>query len=146
MLKSILNKWLLIDPVRIVFEILSDGSIIKQLEEWNRLQLMDGKNSLGIKLSDIGGSYSEYTLSIHPEKKKDVINLFDAGEFHESIKVKVDNGLLFTADPLKVGDDGSTTNLFERWGEEIIGLNEENLQELIEQVKEILISEIIQKI
>ena len=70
MLKAILNKWLKIDPIKIVFNILSDGAIINQIEEWNRLQLMDGKNSLGVKLSDIGGDYSEYTLSIHPEKKK----------------------------------------------------------------------------
>lgn len=146
MLKETLNKFLQIDPIRIVIKILSNRAIKEQVEEWNREQLLEGRNSLGIKLSDIGGEYSEYTLQLHPEKKKDVINLYDTGEFHESIKVKIENDLLFTADPIKVDDNGRITNLFEEWGEDIIGLNEENLQNLIDQVKDILISEILRQI
>lgn len=146
MLKETLNKWLKIDPVKIVFNILSDGAIIKQIEEWNRQQLLEGKNSLDVKLSDIGGEYSEYTLSLHPEKKKDRVNLYDSGDFHKSIKVKVDNSLLFTADPIKTNDNGSTTNLFEDWGEDIIGLNDENIQKLINQIKDILILEILRQV
>jgi len=146
LLKEKLNKFLTIDPIGITLEILSDGAIKKQIEDWNRQQLLDGENSLGIKLSDIGGGYSEYTLYLHPEKKKDVVNLYDTGEFHDSIKVAIDNDLIFTANPLKRDDDGRVTNLFKEWGDDIIGLNDENLQNLINKVKDILISEILRQI
>lgn len=146
MLKETLNKWLKVDPVSLVFQILSNRAILNQIENWNRQQLLEGKNSFDVKLSDIGGEYSEFTLSIHPEKVKDRVNLFDTGEFHESISVKVDNSLLFTADPFKTNERGETTNLYDRWGIDTIGLNEENFNQLIEQVQNLLILKILEEV
>lgn len=146
MLKELLNKWLLVDPVALVFEILSDRAIIKQIEQWNKEQLLEGKNSLDIKLSDIGGNYSNVTLALNPDKVRDRVNLFDTGEFHDSITVTVDRSLLFTADPLKTDNNGNVSNLYNRWGTEIIGLNEENFNTLIFNLQDVLIREILREV
>ena len=147
MLKESLNKWLKIDPISIIRQVLSDRAIINWIEEANRKQLLKGKNSLDVKLSDIGGGYSDFTLQLNPSKKRDVVNLLDTGEFHDSITAKVDTSLLeIDADPFKTDDFGNDTNLFDSWGEDIIGLNEENLQQLIKTLKDKLIIEILKKV
>ena len=147
MLKESLNKWLKIDPISIIRQILSDRAIINWIEEANRKQLFSGKDSLDVKLSDIGGGYSDFTLELHPEKQRDIVNLYDTGEFHKSITVTVDTSLLqIDADPIKTDENGNQTDLFEEWGEDIIGLNEENLQQLIEVIKTKLILEILKKV
>jgi hypothetical protein len=146
MLEESLNKWLKIDPARILKEILSDRAILDWIEEANRKQLLDGKNSLDVKLSDIGGGYSDYTLSINPEKQRDRVNLFDTGEFHDSITAKVNDLVSIEADPIKVGDNGNLTNLYDEWGVDIIGLNEENFNNLLEQLTEILIDKILEEV
>jgi hypothetical protein len=131
----------------IIRQILSDRAILNWIEQANRRQLFAGKNSLDVKLSDIGGGYSDFTLELHPEKQRDVVNLYDTGEFHKSITVTVDTNLLqLDADPIKTDDNGNETDLFEEWGEDIIGLNEENLQQLIEVIKTKLIIEILKQV
>ena len=147
MLKESLNKWLKIDPISIIRQILSDRAIINWIEEANRKQLLTGKNSFDVKLSDIGGGYSDLTLQLNPNKQRDVVNLLDTSEFYASITATVDSSLLeIDADPIKTDDNGKDTNLYDRWGEDIIGLNEENLQELIDTLKDKLIIEILKKL
>ena len=71
--------------------------------------------------------------------------LFDTGDFHKSIiaSAGVQDLVDFDADPFKTDvETGETVNLYNRWGKDIIGLNEENLQQLIEKVKVKLIAEI----
>jgi hypothetical protein len=147
LLKESLNKWLKIDPISIIRQILSDRAILNWIEEANRKQLLTGKNSFDVKLSDIGGGYSNLTLQLNPNKQRDVVNLLDTSEFYASITATVDTSLLqIDADPIKTDDNGKDTNLYDRWGEDIIGLNEENLQELIETLKDKLIIEILKKV
>lgn len=147
MLKESLNKWLKIDPIQIIRQILSDRAILNWIEEANRKQLLTGKNSFDVKLSDIGGGYSDLTLQLNPNKQRDVVNLLDTSEFYASITATVDSSLLqIDADPIKTDDNGKDTNLYDRWGEDIIGLNEENLQELIDTLKDKLIIEILKKL
>jgi hypothetical protein len=147
LLKESLNKWLKIDPISIIRQILSDRAIINWIEEANRKQLLTGKNSFDVKLSDIGGGYSDLTLQLNPNKQRDVVNLLDTSEFYASITATVDSSLLeIDADPIKTDDNGKDTNLYDRWGEDIIGLNEENLQELIDTLKNKLIIEILKKV
>ena len=146
MLKESLNKWLKIDPISIIRQLLSDRAILNWIEEANRKQLLTGKNSFDVKLSDIGGGYSDLTLQLNPNKQRDVVNLLDTSEFYASITATVDSSLLeIDADPIKTDDNGKDTNLYDRWGEDIIGLNEENLQELIDTLKDKLIIEILKK-
>jgi hypothetical protein len=147
LLKESLNKWLKIDPISIIRQILSDRAILNWIEEANRKQLLTGKNSFDVKLSDIGGGYSDLTLQLNPNKQRDVVNLLDTSEFYASITATVDSSLLeIDADPIKTDDNGKDTNLYDRWGEDIIGLNEENLQELIDTLKNKLIIEILKKV
>lgn len=147
MLRESLNKWLKIDPIQIINEILSDRVILNWIAERNREQLQKGLNSEDVKLSDIGGGYSDRTLQLRPEKVRDRVNLFDTGEFYKSIMAKSNVNLVeINADPIKEDEFGNKTNLFNEWGEDIIGLNDENLQELIEMVKDKLIIEILKKV
>mgnify|MGYP003627522630 FL=1 len=148
MLKESLNKWLKIDPIEIIREILSDRAILKWIEEKNRKQLKKGLNSEGVKLSDIGGEYSAVTLDLNPDKVADKVDLFDTGKFYESIIAQANlvDFVEITANPIKVEESGQRVNLYNRWGKDIIGLNEENLQELIEIVKDKLIIEILKKV
>ena len=143
MLLESLNKWLLIDPAQIIRTILSDRAIQNWIEEANRQQLLQGRNSLDIKLSDIGGEYSDFTLLINPDKVRDIVTLKDTGEFHNSITVKLTNDLLeIDANPIKTDEFGNQTNLFKDWGEDILGLNNENFNELINVLTEKLIEQI----
>tara|TARA_R110001632_G_scaffold186363_1_gene306735 strand:+ start:3637 stop:4083 length:447 start_codon:yes stop_codon:yes gene_type:complete len=148
LLKESLNKWLKIDPIEIIREILSDRAILKWIEEKNRKQLKKGLNSEGVKLSDIGGEYSAVTLDLNPDKVADKVDLFDTGKFYESIIAQANlvDFVEITANPIKVEESGQRVNLYNRWGKDIIGLNEENLQELIEIVKDKLIIEILKKV
>ena len=147
MLRESLNKWLKIDPIQIINEILSDRVILNWIAERNREQLQKGLNSQDVKLSDIGGGYSDRTLRDNPKKEKFKVNLFDTGEFYKSIMAKANVNLVeINADPIKEDEFGNQTNLFNEWGKDIIGLNDENLQELIEMVKNKLIIEILKKV
>ena len=147
MLKKRLNKFLKIDPILIIRDILSDRAILTWIAERNKEQLLEGRNSEDVKLSDIGGEYSDYTLQNNTSsisKTKDKVNLYDTGEFYESIIAQAGATDLvdINANPIKTDENGNNTNLFSEWGEDIIGLNEENLQQLIEKVKVKLIAEI----
>ncbi len=147
MLKESLNKWLKIDPVEIIREVLEEDKTQTLIEDQNRDQLRDGENSEDVKLSAIGGEYSDLTLKLHPEKVRDKVNLFDTGEFYKSIDVKLNNDLFeIDANPIKIDENGNRTNLFDRWGEDILGLDDENLQKTIDILKDGLIEGILQKV
>ena len=148
MLKERLNKVLKIDPIEIIREILSDRDILLWVQDKNKEQLKAGTNSNGEKLSDIGGEYSAITLDLYPDKVADRVNLLNSGEFYKTIIAKSNlfDLVEIDADPIKIEPDGRRTNLYNRWGKDIIGLNEENLQKLIDKVKNKLIVEIRKKI
>lgn len=99
-----------------------------------RNQLFDkGINSEGKSLSSIGGGYSLFTLSEaakdgKPKKSRSHVDLHDDGDFYLTFKVEAfRGGFRITADPLK-----EDTNLFTRWGENIVGLTKESLDLLTE--------------
>jgi hypothetical protein len=148
LLKKSLNKFLKIDPISIIREILSDRAILTWIQDKNKEQLKKGLNSEDVKLSDIGGEYSAVTLDLKPNKVADRVDLYDTGDFYESIiaKAGVEDLVEFDANPIKIEEDGDRINLYNRWGKDIIGLNEEDLQELIEKVKDKLIIEIRKKV
>jgi hypothetical protein len=119
--------WLLSANTPIIKKLITDLNTEDQLFD-------DNIDSTGVKLSAIGGGYSNITLvaSKTPKKGKFDINLRDTGEFYRSWKVTVDKtGILIQADTDKDG-----TDLQERWGDNIIGLTDENLGVVTEAIKE----------
>lgn len=80
---------------------------------------------------NILGYYSAYTEEINPEKTAGShYTLHDTGAFYESMifNIFVDY-IEIDADPIKTDKiTGEETNLFQKYGEDILKLNEENLE------------------
>ena len=103
-----------------------------------------GEDSFGVSLESIGGGYSDYTKDIKQAKGQpiDRVTLKDTGKFYKTwIVVAYRGGFIMNANPIK--DEGPfQTDLFKEWGEDIVGLNEENLQILINYYASKLVPEI----
>lgn len=103
----------------LIIELNTEGQPTSQLFE-------KGEDSKGIALGD----YSPFTTQIKVEKGQriDHITLKDTGDFYETwVVAPFLRGFRIEADPDKGGGD----NLFEDFGEDIVGLNEENKTILI---------------
>lgn len=74
------------------------------------------------------GVYSPVTEMINPKKEAGThYTLFDTGEFYKSMFIIVfADSFVIDADPIKVDDDGDITNLFDEYGEGIVGLTDES--------------------
>lgn len=125
------NKiWLLSANTRVIKDLIIKLNTEVQLFNQN----IDSK---GVKLSATGGNYSPVTLIVsrrkgRPKKGLDAINLFDTGDFYESFVVIVNaRGITIEADTDKGDND-----LEDRWGQNIIGLTDENWGIVSEQIKE----------
>lgn len=82
---------------------------------------------------DIIGTYSEWTEMINPEKVAGThYTLFDTGEFYKSMMIVVlmDASFVIDADPIKIDDDGKQTDLFQKYGDGIVGLTQESREKL----------------
>jgi hypothetical protein len=96
-----------------------------------------GEDATGRTLESIGGAYAPSTV----ENKKrqglpfDRVTLADTFEFYDSwtIIVRIDE-IEIIVDPVKPGG----VNLLDEWGENVVGLNEENLNVYRQYVKEAL--------
>lgn len=93
---------------------------------------------------DIIGLYSEWTEMLNPEKVAGTpYTLFDTGEFYKSMRIVVLNdSFVVEAQPVKIDEDGKKTNLFEEYGEGIIGLTDENKEKLAIEIKKRFIDEV----
>lgn len=121
------------DPVELLYELFLDPEftdlIIRLNTEGEQTsQLIYGVNSKGKQLDEVGGEYSPYTVMIKKEKGQitDHVTLKDTGTFYKSFKTYWDEQakeIVITADTIKEGGD----NLIDRWGREIIGLDEQNI-------------------
>jgi hypothetical protein len=145
-IRNILNFIIALDVDQLAFEIAQQGSFKDLVIELNtEKQLFDkGEDSTGRTLESIGGAYSPFTVSIKQAKGQPTnrVTLFDTGEFYASWSVKpFKGGFIIDADPNK--DD---TNLFDEWGNEIVGLNEENLQTIINFFRDAVLEKINNRI
>jgi hypothetical protein len=121
---------------KVLIRVLDMPSTQKFLIDLNtRVQLFqEGENSLGVKLSDIGGDYTAST-KLYKSKKGQPTNrvtLYDTGDFYGSFTVEptASADFIIDSDPMKGSFD-----LFERWGEDVEGLNEENLQMVLDYLE-----------
>lgn len=119
------------------------SALIKSVWELDHVQafiiaLNTEKGGFGVtsQLFDLGidsngedlGEYSDFTIEIKKSQGLpfDHITLFDTGEFYDSFRVKpLNDGFEITADPIK-----EDTDLFVEFGEDIVGLTTESIQEL----------------
>jgi len=101
---------------------------------------LKGQDSTGKDLDKIGGEYSPFTVE---EKKRkgqptDRVTLKDTGDFYMSFEViPFKGGFIIEADTTKDGK-----SLEDDWGENIIGLQDENVQLVIEFYKQAIQSRI----
>ena len=130
----------------------------KSFQEWilnlNKSQLFDGEDSLGVKLSDIGGGYSfnteflsggrSFTFDGNSKSKKAGQSpfLLDTGEYYSSFRLELGNDFFkINSNPQK-----EDTNLEEEWGGNLAGLQDENLQKIIDVIRKKFIQETRSKI
>ena len=123
------------DPTKTLVKILNREGIQKFITDLNtKVQLFDqGEDSNEIQLSAIGGIYTESTirLSRTPKQNRSHINLKDTGDFYKTFEVTVKPNANFTitADTIKSGQD-----LEDRWGDNIVGLQKENVDLVMERL------------
>lgn len=152
-IQEIANRLKSINVDSIVKQILRNPLVQAQIIDFNTHEqlFLKGIDSEGRTLKSIGGSrftpsgYAPFTIRIKQAEgqRTQNITLNDTGEFYNSFTVTV-GGDSFTIDanPNKNGD-----NLFDDWGEDIVGLTDENLQKLIDDIEiqlvEIVMAEIV---
>jgi hypothetical protein len=123
-----------------LFFVFSQNEIQTRVIELNTDgQLFDrGIDAEGVALADIGGEYAERTVQIKREDSLpfDRVTLFQEGEFYDSFSVKPEkDGILIEADTLKEGDE----DLRDRWGDKILGLTDDSIEILNEEIVEIIV-------
>lgn len=122
-----------LDADRMFNAILTDKGLQDFILDMNKEQLFAGEDSLGVSLESIGGGYSAFTIEVKQKKGQptDRVTLKDTGEYYDSYTLDLGNGFFtINSDPIK-GD----TNLETEWGDNLEGLQDENLQKLIEIIR-----------
>ena len=124
------------DVTQEIVKILNKKTVQKFITDLNtKVQLFDyGEDSEGVQLSAIGGMYALSTIKLSrtPKKNRSHINLKDTGDFYDTFTVKVNNDASFKiqADTMKNGK-----NLEDRWGDKILGLQEENIILVLDRLR-----------
>lgn len=139
-----------LDVDSIIRQVLSDAKFQKEIIKLNTEEQLfkRGVNSLGIKLSDIGGDYADFTIQKaiedgRPKKSPSDINLHNEGIFYKTFKVK------FQKDHIDMSANPSrgNSNLFDDWGEEIVGLDSQSrdvvVKFLIKEIPNVLRKKIL---
>lgn len=140
MLKLVRNKLsavIKIDYHEIIQEALQDKAIQDEIIKLNTQdQLFErGENSLGIRLEEVGGIYSQITINRKSQlgQPYDHITLKDTGNFYESFEVEAKTGERYAT--IKANSIKDGVDILDRWGVEVIGLNAENTQWLRNEIK-----------
>jgi hypothetical protein len=132
----LLNRTRLLDLKTIWLKVFTDVAFKEKILNWIR---QDQLFKQGIdEDGDIIGTYSEFTEMINPSKVAGTpYTLFDTGEFYRSMIIYVfQKEIVIDADPIKTDESGKTTNLFNEYGEGIIGLTDENKTKLANELVE----------
>lgn len=124
--------------------VFSDPAFKTQILNWIRQDQLFKRGIDGD--GDVIGLYSEFTEMINPEKIAGThYTLFDSGEFYRSMFITIgigsDPSITIDADPIKIDDDGEKTNLFWKYGENIVALTDENRSKLADEIRERFIRE-----
>ena len=115
------------NPTKTLVKILNRKSIQKFITDLNtQVQLFSqGEDSEEVQLAATGGGYAPSTIRIKARKGQpsNRVTLKDTGDFYKTftITVKPNANFSIDADTMKAG-----TNLEDRWGENIVGLQKDN--------------------
>lgn len=118
-------------------EVFKDEQFKEEILDWIRWEQLyaEGEDELG----QIIGTYSTYTQMINPEKiAGDPYTLYDTGDFYNSFIITVlSDSIEINADPIKseateYGFD--VVDLFQEYGEGIIGLTDQSKEKLAEEL------------
>jgi len=142
LLKRIKSNLKALDINSIIGSILSQPEVKKFIIELNTKgqpssQLFEqGIDSLGISLGNYAGTTIEGTSNFEGKKEKgqrfDHITLEDTGDFYNSFVVTVGKDkITIEADPIK-----EDTNLLVEYGNDILGLTDQNLQLVIDHLRD----------
>lgn len=125
----------------LIFEIVFNDKLIhKKIIQLNtvdqlRTKHIDSNGDFLYSKKHESGVYSKTTEIISKGRKiaGTRYTLFDTGDFFNSWEVKADKvSITITADPIKPGNPFGGTNLFEEYGEDIVGLTDESKEKLKE--------------
>jgi hypothetical protein len=138
---KMLNRSRTISNEMIWRKIFSDSSFREMILDWVRL---DQLTKRGVdEDGDIIGFYSEFTELINPQKVAGTpFTLNDSGDFYESMFIVVlSDSFIIDADPIKVDENGEITDLFKKYGDGIVGLNDESRSKLADELRKRYIEE-----
>lgn len=134
------EKVLRISPAQLLFNVLSRADVQAYIINLNTEDQLKTRNedSLGVKLYKIGGEYSIKTQFLKQTKAQNV-TLYDTGDYYESYAVIPLRNAAFdiVSNTTIHGDD-----LKDRWGDNIEGLNNENLKKAKIFIEEKIIEEL----
>ena len=139
LLRNVIN----LDPNEVMNEFISQGVVEKFILDLEKERLFTfGEDSRGKTL----GQYSESTKQRKRVKglPSGHITLFETGEFYDSFTLTLTgDGFILNANAKK-----SETNLFERYGNDILGLSDEDFEKFIEYsidgLRQIILSKIFE--
>jgi hypothetical protein len=144
LLKKIANNFIALDTKEILFRTVSNNPQLEKLA----IKLNQEKQ-LKLGLTADNGFLGDYSTSSVRDYGKDPgpIQLYETGAFYKSFQViLLDDGFLIDADAMKTDDSGATTNLFTEYGQDITGLNDENLTIFINALRPKITEAIIRRI
>ncbi len=141
-LRKFLNGIINLDLDEIVLEITKTSEFKTLVIKLNTEGLptsqlfIKGKDALGRSLDSLGGPYSPFTVSEKRRKGQPTnrVTLKDTGDFYLTFEViPLRGGFIIEADTIKDGD-----NLEDRYGNEIVGLDAQNVGIILEFYKRAL--------
>jgi len=117
-----------VNVTSVLVKILKQAKTKKYITDLNtKVQLFDyGEDARGVQLAAVGGGYAPSTIRIKARKGQPTsrVTLKDTGDFYKSfdVQIKPNADFSITSDSIKNGVD-----LHKRWGENIEGLQPENI-------------------
>ena len=133
---ELLNKATRITFADVWKEVFRDEQFKTEILDWIRWDQLynEGVDEFG----QIIGTYSRATEMFNPEKLEGTpFTLYDTGEFYNSMMIEVFNDYIeINGDGLKVDEFGQTTDLFQEYGYEIIGLTDESKDKLAQELSD----------
>jgi hypothetical protein len=128
-LKKLAENFMQLNEKNILFRAMVDNPQLEKLAvKLNQKQLQDGKTANDRNLPN----YSKTSVEVYG-KEPGPMTLKDTGDFYDSFDViLLEDGFVIDADSLKTDALGGTTDLFIKYGQDITGLNDENLSIFVE--------------